>query len=297
MRYSGLLKSGGVHECSALRYNNHFVTRTEFVEWVLQRDKLLIFVCPLLHVGYASIRNSDPARRACRHKRTTQVKILLVASSDAERGYLNKAFRESANSVTAVDDVRYALYLSAQEPFDAVVIAGAGATQFDVLADTLPSFAALPGTPAIVLALSGATPEDRVRMLRLGADACFVQPYSFLEMLERMLALHRASNPHSMDAQTQAAIELDALTRELVQGDTRISMTKREFLLIECLLRHANAPVARDTLIRYAWPERDDVDPSSVNLAVSRLRRKLAAHGFHCKVDTISRFGYQLSTR
>ncbi|WP_118180101.1 response regulator transcription factor [Paraburkholderia phosphatilytica] len=224
------------------------------------------------------------------------MKILLVASSDAERGYLSKAFRESANSVTAVDDVRYALYLSAQEPFDAVVMSGAGAAQLDALAGMLPSFAALSGAPAIVLALSGVKAEDRVRMLRLGADACFVQPYSFLEMLERMLALHRASNPRAANAEMPAELALDALTRELVQGNTRVPMTKREFLLLECLLRHANTPVARDTLIRYAWPERDDVDPSSVNLAVSRLRRKLATHGFHCKVDTISRFGYQLST-
>jgi two-component system, OmpR family, response regulator len=225
------------------------------------------------------------------------VKILLVASSDTERGYLSKAFRESANSVSAVDDVRYALYVAAQEPFDAVVIAGAGSAQVDVLVQTLPSFAALPGSPAIVLALSAVTAEDRVQLLRAGADACFVQPYSFLEMLERMLALHRASNPRAVDQQTHADLELDALTRDLVQGDVRVSMTKREFLLIECLLRRANTPVARDTLIRYAWPERDDVDPSSVNLAVSRLRRKLAENGLDCKVDTISRFGYQLSTR
>jgi two-component system, OmpR family, response regulator len=225
------------------------------------------------------------------------VKILLVASSDAERGYLYKAFRESANSVSAVDDVRYALYLAAQDPFDAIVVAASGAAQLEVLGNTLPSFGALPGKPAIVLALSGVSPEDRIRMLRLGADACFVQPYSFLEMLERMIALHRAAHPASSGEPEDAGLALDALTRELVQGETRVSMTKREFLLLECLLRHVNAPVARDTLIRYAWPDRDDVDPSGVNLAVSRLRRKLDAHGFRCKVDTISRFGYQLSTR
>jgi DNA-binding response OmpR family regulator len=74
-------------------------------------------------------------------------------------------------------------------------------------------------------------------------------------------------------------------------------MTKREYLLIECLLRQVNAPVARDQLIRYAWPDKEDVDPSSVNLVVSRLRRKLELNEFRARVETISRYGYQLASR
>jgi DNA-binding response OmpR family regulator len=75
----------------------------------------------------------------------------------------------------------------------------------------------------------------------------------------------------------------------------RVAVTRREFLLLECLLRQLNAPVARDQLIRYAWPEKDDVDPSSVNLVVSRLRRKLVADVPQVKIETVSRFGYQVS--
>jgi two-component system OmpR family response regulator len=56
-----------------------------------------------------------------------------------------------------------------------------------------------------------------------------------------------------------------------------------------------NAPVARDQLIRYAWPEKEDVDPSSVNLVVSRLRRKLQGDVPQIRIDTVSRFGYQVS--
>jgi len=56
-------------------------------------------------------------------------------------------------------------------------------------------------------------------------------------------------------------------------------------------------PLARDQLIRYAWPDKDVVDPSSVNLVVSRLRRKLELHMFDARgLETVSRFGYQIST-
>jgi two-component system OmpR family response regulator len=226
------------------------------------------------------------------------MRILLVSPSEAETVYLHKAFRESAHSVQTADNLRYALYLASHEPFDAVVIATVGLVQRGELLDTLPELAALPHAPALIVALATGSALDRAQVLRAGADACFVQPYSFLEMQERMLALQRAASARSMPAPSGGAmqIRLDPLTRDLVEGERRVLMTKREFLLIECLLRQANAPVAREQLIRYAWPDKEDVDPASVNLVVSRLRRKLDTHGFDAKVETISRYGYQLST-
>jgi two-component system OmpR family response regulator len=226
------------------------------------------------------------------------MRVLLVSSSEAETVYLHKAFRESAHSVQAADNFRYALYLAAHEAFDAIVICAAGVAQMTALFDTLPELAGLPRAPAVIVALANGTSYDRTRVLRAGADACFVQPYSFLEMQERMLALHRAAMTRSASSPVNTvSLRLDPLTRDLVEGGMRVLMTKREYLLIECLLRQANAPVARDQLIRYAWPEKEDVDPSSVNLVVSRLRRKLEMNGFRARVETVSRYGYQLATR
>ena len=226
------------------------------------------------------------------------MRILLVSSSEAETVYLHKAFRESAHSVYAADNLRYALYLATHEEFDAIVVCAVGIAQMTALFDTLAEMASLPRAPALIVALASGTSQERARMLRAGADACFVQPYSFLEMQERMLALHRASVARLATASVNSvSIRLDPLTRDLVEDSRRVLMTKREYLLIECLLRQANAPVARDQLIRYAWPDKEDVDPSRVNLVVSRLRRKLDTNGFRARVETISRYGYQLATR
>ena len=226
------------------------------------------------------------------------MRILLVSSSEAETVYLHKAFRESAHSVYAADNLRYALYLATHEEFDAIVVCAVGIAQMTALFDTLAEMASLPRAPALIVALASGTSQERARMLRAGADACFVQPYSFLEMQERMLALHRASVARLATASVNSvSIRLDPLTRDLVEDSRRVLMTKREYLLIECLLRQANAPVARDQLICYAWPDKEDVDPSSVNLVVSRLRRKLDTNGFRARVETISRYGYQLATR
>lgn len=223
------------------------------------------------------------------------MRVLLCSSSDAERAYLHKALSESLNSVEVADNLYYAVYLASHEPFDVVILCAPSAQAPDGLGDALYSFTRLPEAPAIVVALTRATPADCARLLRAGADACFVQPWSILEIQERMLALQRAANAGV--GMSMPPARLDPLTRDLVEGARRISLTTREYLLVECLLRHANAPVAREQLIRYAWPEKGDVEPSSVNLVVSRLRRKFEAHGARTTIETVNRYGYQLEIR
>ena len=163
---------------------------------------------------------------------------------------------------------------------------------------------------ATLIAVLGieASVSERSKLLRLGADACFRYPFSFIEMHERMLALLRTTAARGAGVQgtppvsatngCQPALrapQLDAGTREIVEGGCRAELTRREYLLVECLLRQANTPVPREQMIRYAWPEKDDIDASTVNLVVSRLRRKLERQAIEVRIDTISRFGYQLT--
>jgi DNA-binding response OmpR family regulator len=225
------------------------------------------------------------------------MRLLLISSSLAEGAYLNKALRESAHSLHATDDIHEALHVASQDMFDIVVIVAGEPAFAAAMSDVLPEFTQMPGSPSIVVVLGRALPPERAEVLRAGADACFVQPYSFIEMHEHMLALSRAASSRSAGGQgSSPSLKLDALTHELVEADRRVTVTAREYLLIECLLRKANVPVARDQLIRYAWPDKDDVDPSSVTLAVSRLRRKLDHHSFVACVETVNGYGYRLNT-
>lgn len=224
------------------------------------------------------------------------MRVLLISQPERDARYFHKALRESAHSVRTAQDLRLGLYLASNEVFDIVLIAAVGLTPVVTLLEVLPSFAHLPGSPAIIVVLAHATSQERGQMLRAGADACFTQPYSFIEIHERMLALQRASTPKDDSLSTAMTLKIDLLTHELTEGRRRLLLTKREYLLIECLLRQHNAPVARSQLIEYAWPEKDDADPASVNLLVSRLRQKLKAHGFKARIQTISGYGYQLDS-
>jgi two-component system, OmpR family, response regulator len=226
------------------------------------------------------------------------MRVLFIAPPHPESAWLFKALQESAHSLQRADDMRDGIFLATQEPFDAIVAMTLEPAAYGALLGVLPELSAAAGGAAIVVVLGPAAAQDRTRVLRAGADACFCQPYSFIELHERMQALHRTAQARAVQdpAASASALQLDALTRELVDGHRRLAVTRREYLLLECLMRQFNAPVPRDQLIRYAWPDTEDVDPSSVNLVVSRLRRKLGQHLPEVRIETVSRYGYQIST-
>jgi DNA-binding response OmpR family regulator len=237
------------------------------------------------------------------------MRILLISPNHAEGAWLQKALQESAHSLQRAVDLRDGLFVAGDEPFDAVIVMALDGALLPALHGILPGLAKVTGGATIIAVLGiEASASERSKVLRAGADACFRHPFSFIEMHERLFALMRATAACSGNAQgtppapaanglqsVQNLPQLDAGTREIVEGVRRAELTRREYLLVECLLRQANTPVPRDQMIRYAWPEKDDIDASTVNLVVSRLRRKLARQAIEVRIDTISRFGYQLT--
>jgi two-component system, OmpR family, response regulator len=241
------------------------------------------------------------------------MRILLISPNHAESAWLQKALQESAHSLQRAEDLRDGLFVAGEEPFDAVIVMALEGALLPTLQGLLPGLAEVTGGATLIAVLGiEANASERSKLLRLGADACFRYPFSFIEMHERMLALLRTTArtaaargagvqgtppaPAANGLQPVLSVpQLDAGTREIVEGARRAELTRREYLLVECLLRQANTPVAREQMIRYAWPEKDDIDASTVNLVVSRLRRKLERQAIEVRIETISRFGYQLT--
>ncbi|KVD47255.1 transcriptional regulator [Burkholderia sp. MSMB1078WGS] len=223
------------------------------------------------------------------------MRILLATSPHPEASWLYKALLESGHSVQRADDLRDGLFLASQEAFDAIVATAFEPGSDAALLGMLPRFVADGGGAALVVLIGEASARERIHMLRAGADACFCAPYSFIELHERLEALQRLAGPRDAGRSIAGASAVGTLARELKDGKLRLAVTRREFLLLECLMRHPNAPVPRDQLIRYVWQDKEDVDPSSVNLVVSRLRRKLARHLPDVRIDTVSRYGYQVT--
>ncbi|MBR8307379.1 winged helix-turn-helix domain-containing protein [Burkholderia cenocepacia] len=219
------------------------------------------------------------------------MRILLIAPPNPHASRLDKAFRESTHGVERVDAWRDGCFAATQDRFDAIVIVATDGGAAAAILDELPRLAASAGGATIASIVAGTTSAQRAQLLNAGCDVCLAHPCSFVELHERLHALWRRAGIIAM----RESIRLDTATRALEEQGRRLALSAREFRVVECLLREAGRPVGRDAVLRYAWDDAD-IEPETVNALVVRLRRKLVAHAFSARIETVARFGFRFDT-
>ena len=119
--------------------------------------------------------------------------------------------------------------------------------------------------------------EDRVRGLDAGADDYLVKPFAFSELLARIRALRRRGKPETSDKLALADLEMDTAGRAVWRGGNELSLTAREFDLLEYLLRQQGRVISREMLARDVWKETARYTPldNVIDVHIAHLRRKL----------------------
>jgi two-component system OmpR family response regulator len=145
-----------------------------------------------------------------------------------------------------------------------------------------------------VLMLSGvATTMDRVEGLRAGCDDYLAKPYSFGELLARLEALSRRTDRSRGHAILQVGdLQLDTISRSVSRDGRVIELQRREFLLLEQLLRHVGQVVTRSMLLEAAWNYDFEPRGNIVDMHIHRLRHKVD-EGFASRlIHTVPGAGY-----
>ncbi len=129
-------------------------------------------------------------------------------------------------------------------------------------------------TPILVLTAKDSI-DDRVNGLEAGADDYLVKPFAFQELVARLRALAR--RPASLQSETVrvADLEVNLGTRGVRRGATAITLTAKEFALLEFFLRHRGRVVDRASISAYVWDENHDPFTNVLEVLVRRLRRKI----------------------
>ncbi|MEK0428875.1 MAG: hypothetical protein RL001_1402 [Pseudomonadota bacterium] len=133
--------------------------------------------------------------------------------------------------------------------------------------------------------------QDRVRGLETGADDYLVKPFAAPELVARLKALVRRSNPRPAELRL-GGLQLDPFARRATVDGQTIELSAREWAVLEYLMQHASRVVSKQQIIDAILPWGEEVTLNAVEVYVSRIRAKIAQAGIAIK--TIRGFGYML---
>ncbi len=142
----------------------------------------------------------------------------------------------------------------------------------------------------IMLTASGEV-DDKVEGLELGADDYLAKPFVFLELVARVRALGRRSAPALPPVLERSGIRLDPGKRVVTRDGREVTLTKKEFAVLEELMRAEGAVVSQEDLLDKAWDENIDPFTNVVRVTMMTLRKKL---GEPQVIETVPGVGYKL---
>ena len=148
------------------------------------------------------------------------------------------------------------------------------------------------GTQVRILMLTAATAvAQRVAGLGLGADDYLTKPFAFAELVARIQALARRTAPAIPPVLERAGIRLDTHRRTAMRNDRLVDLSRKEFAVLEELMRAGGGVVSAEQLLEKAWDEQTDPFTGVVRFTVMNVRRKL---GDPPVIETVPGVGYRL---
>ena len=148
-------------------------------------------------------------------------------------------------------------------------------------------------TPILMLTAKDA-PRDVVDGLDAGADDYLTKPFAFEELLARLRAVSRRGPTSRSPLLEVADLQLSSASHEVRRAGRPITLTPREFQVLELLMRRAGQVVPRNTLIDTIWGGDTDVGFNTVDAFVSSLRRKLDEAGTARLIHTVRGIGFYM---
>jgi two-component system, OmpR family, response regulator len=152
---------------------------------------------------------------------------------------------------------------------------------------------------AILMLTARTQVEDRVAGLYSGADDYLLKPFAFDELIARLRALGRRFNRDAVDAWELrvGSIVMDLRAHTARREEHGLDLTKTEWSLLECLMRHPGQTLTRQAILDYVWSYESGVQPTMVDVYISYLRNKLHQPGMKDPIQTRRGVGYTLEAK
>ena len=219
------------------------------------------------------------------------MQILVVEDEGRMAELLEQALHEEGHQVVLARDGREGFEIARYSPFDVIVL--------DVMLPGMDGLAVARKlrdggnqTPVLMLTARDA-PADIVNGLNSGADDYLTKPFSLDILLARLRAVSRRGAIARPTCLQIADVRLDPASREVTRGGEALSLTPREYKLIELLMRNPGRAISRETILESVWGVGSDVTENTLEVFVRLLRMKVDTRGPKL-IHTIRGFGYMM---
>lgn len=223
------------------------------------------------------------------------MRILIAEDERNLNRILAKQLEESGYTVDACFDGQEALDYLESEPYDAIIL--------DIMMPKLDGLTVLRRiraagveTPVLFLTAKDSI-SDRVEGLDAGADDYLTKPFAFEELLARVRVLIRKKSGNKTNIYTLANLTLDVQSKEVKRGDAVISLSSKEYAILEYMMLNKNIVLSRETLESNIWGYSYDGISNMIDVYIRYLRKKID-EGFEPKlIHTVRGAGYVLKEK
>jgi DNA-binding response OmpR family regulator len=221
------------------------------------------------------------------------MRILIIEDEPQLARHVNRALLRNGHLTVVRHDGATGLQAALEEPTDLVVL--------DLSLPVLDGFAVLErlraaGSPARVLILTArGEVEHRVRGLKAGADDYLGKPFALEELVARIEALgRRGATPSALDLLKVADLQLDVQHRRVTRAGRAIALSPREFDVLQVLMQEPGRVFSRTELCERIWQRNHEYDTRTVEIFITRLRKKVDAGFAVPLIHTRRLVGYTL---
>jgi DNA-binding response OmpR family regulator len=200
------------------------------------------------------------------------MRVLVIEDEPELRRVLAQALREDGYAVDEAADGRDGLFKATTWAYDLVLL--------DLMLPGLDGFELLrrlrreKHTPVLVLTARDAIP-DRIRGLDIGADDYVIKPFNLAEVLARARALIRRAAGRGDSKMAVGDVEIDTVRRAVTRAGEPVSLTAREYAILELLVLHHGRVVTKTEIYDHIFDETDDTLSNLIEVHVSNIRKKL----------------------